>query len=116
MVETSVQQSRQCRKCGADVRQGSLFCYYCGSELAERRPAEASPVPSTNGDGKKRPGAEPLELRSAASIKRSRPAGKRRQVEVVWEAAADGPSPLIIIATAVIVLLTAIIVFLAFYL
>ena len=117
MTETAVQRDRPCGKCGAEVRPGSLFCYSCGSELIEARSTETKlATAAPNGDGKKRPGAESLELRSAASIKRSRQAGKRRQVEIVWEAAADGPSPLLIVATAVIVLFTAIIVFLAFYL
>lgn len=117
MVETAVQQDRACSKCGADVRPGSLFCYSCGSELADPASVDATHVDSaTNGNGKKLPGAEPTKLRSAASIKRTREAGKRRQVEIVWEAAEDTPSPLLVGATAVIVLFAAIIVFLAFYL
>lgn len=34
-----------CGKCGADVRQGSLFCYACGGDLAApvEQPAKAEP-------------------------------------------------------------------------
>ena len=117
MVETAVQQDKPCGKCGADVRPGSLFCYSCGSELAGPKPVESAHANAApNGDGKKRPGAESPQLRTAASIKRSRQIGKRRQVEIVWEAAADGPSPLLIGATAVIVLFAAVVIFLALYL
>ena len=116
MVETAVQRDRPCGKCGADVRPGSLFCYSCGSELAEPKPIDATEPVVLNGDGKKRPGVEPPELRSAASIKRSRQSGQRRQVEIAWEPAADGPSPLLIVATLVIVIFTGVVVFLAFYL
>lgn len=116
MAETAVQKDTSCRKCGADIRPDSLFCYNCGSDLAIPRSNGALPDPTHVVDGKKRPGSEPLELRTAASIKRTRPDRSRRQFEIVWEGAEDGPPVLFVVATAVIVLITAVIVFLAFYL
>jgi hypothetical protein len=71
---------------------------------------------ATVGDGKKRPGSEPPELRTADSIKRTRPDRSRRQFEIVWEGAEGGPPVLFVVATAVIMLITVVIVFLALYL
>lgn len=113
MAETAVQNETTCRKCGADIRPDSLFCYNCGSDLAT--PKSNGAEPTNHNDGIKRPGSEPLELRTAASIKRARPDRSHRQFEIVWEEADGGPSLLFVVATAAIVLFAAVMVFIAIY-
>ena len=40
-MATPTVQTESCRHCGADIREGSVFCYGCGKELV--------PADSTNG-------------------------------------------------------------------
>ena len=83
MPKTAV-QTPACDICGADVREGSLFCYNCGGSLKQAAiekpeiPPPAAPVPAaTNGSGAKKP-----EDRAAARRRRN---VERGPVEVIWE-------------------------------
>ena len=50
MAETTI-ENQVCRACGADVREGSLFCYSCGralsAEIAVARKDKSEPVINT---------------------------------------------------------------------
>jgi hypothetical protein len=112
MSETAI-QTAVCGECGADVRDGSLFCYSCGkpvpavaaaekpalvdvggteaeSDLA-KRPALVD-VGGTHAESElaKRPASKP-PLRSAASLRKQRRAFNRQPLEVVWEPRTNPP-------------------------
>ncbi len=110
MAETLV-KNKVCSACGVDVRQGSLFCYNCGSsvtadsaaseKIAEKTITENILFPDdiaddkkltvvkedktgTQNNGKITAGEKP-KLKSAASMRRKPKTIQRKRVEVVWE-------------------------------
>ena len=111
MVETAVEIQR-CGACGADVRDGSLFCYNCGAsvppapigEAVEEKPALIEAI------------REPRPpLKTAASLRKHRRALNRQPVKVSWEPP-EGPALGFIITAIVLTLGAALLIVLAFYL
>lgn len=79
MAETAV-QTPICDICGAEVRDGSLFCYNCGGSVSASVDEKASkPAATVNGVNSGKPKAA-LDPRT-----RKRRASNRRPVEVIWE-------------------------------
>jgi hypothetical protein len=84
-----------CEGCGADVRDGSLFCYACGERIAAKADEpEATPEPRGVAEPPAKeaitPPSPPLpetkpKLRSAASLRRQRRAFNRQPLEIRWE-------------------------------
>lgn len=117
MAETLV-KNRVCNSCGADVRDGALFCYNCGSNVAvdtsserngnndksqkteklqfpEKTLAEEkiAVVEDKKTDEKTETVPEPKpELKSAASMRRKPKTIQRKRIEVVWEEPASAPN------------------------
>ena len=82
MPKTAV-QTPICDICGADVREGSLFCYNCGgslkrtdTEIVPRPQAAVAPPASANG------AAQKVAVDKRAARRRNIDRGP---VEVVWE-------------------------------
>ena len=119
MMSETATQTAVCGECGADVRDGSLFCYSCGSPvqkvaaLDELVPANREPVTSNN-DIVKQPGSKP-PLRSAASLRQQRRAFNRQPVEVIWEPRTGSPIAFVI-TTVVLVIGALVFLVLALYL
>ncbi len=120
MVEKAV-----CKSCGADVREGTQFCYNCGKSVAEDKAADAVDPEKTSGDLvdeeiakqfriDEEPSADKLAV-AAAKRKKSR-AGLRKPSEMVWEPADSRSSVLFFIVTIIITMIAAAVVFLAVYL
>jgi hypothetical protein len=107
MPKTAV-QTPICDICGAEVREGSLFCYNCGGSLKKvaAEPAQTPEVPvappaPTNGASK--PSAP-----SKREARKRKPID-RGPVEVVW-APREGIS-LIYVVAGVILLIIAVVLF-----
>ena len=91
--ETKILTTDFCEKCGADVRQDSLYCYNCGGSLEKENTASEPAsvqdpqinVASTNGSANDVPSIkEGPGLLSAASIRKQN-AFRRKSVEIRWE-------------------------------
>jgi hypothetical protein len=113
MSQTAVEELI-CDVCGAEVRDGSLFCYNCGTSVAE--PVKHSPepqsseLPSNGGStGKVNDLVKPTPTGKVRP--RNRPVQNR---EVVW-AERDGVSLGFVVTTAILVLLSAVILIAGFY-
>lgn len=133
-----------CRKCGADIREGSQFCYNCGrsltsdpdaGEVVERSIDGLSeqpiakpiidPTPETThrpdahaaekGSKTARPPRKAEQLESAAAIKRRRRTASEKPVDVVWEQPAR-ISKGFVVATVIFLLIALVIIYLAVYL
>lgn len=120
-------KDRICEACGAEVREGSLFCYNCGEavskngdgpqkEITTREPIrEPAPVDVTE------PGAEietPIErkpLQSAASLRKQRRAYNRQPVEITW-VRPEGLPKMFIAATVVLTVGALFLLIIALYL
>ena len=108
MPKTAV-QTPICDICGADVREGSLFCYNCGgslkrteTETAPTPPPQAPAVAPSNGPAKKTPvDKRPAPRRNIA----------RGPVEVVWEPRKG--FPVVYVIAGVVLLIIALILFIA---
>lgn len=118
-VETAV-----CDICGAEVRNGSVFCYNCGGSLAKpevvepiRPPAEpiiAVAEPATNGLASKAD-ADPVKGGVERAERRKVRASNREPAEIVW-AQREGVSWAFVIASVVFVLIALAVVIAAIYL
>lgn len=133
-----VTESAICRKCGAEVREGSVFCYNCGTRmtaeiepgrgqvsngLSESRPAVTpaapadGPVPAPVADkplSSSPPDKHSAALPTAASVRRRRPRSPR-SVEVIWQER-QGPGWGFVIGSAVLVVITIMLLLLSLYL
>lgn len=108
MSETVVEK-RACDKCGADVREGTAYCYNCGSPIAVPKPEEPIESISSNGDQS----AAEKRSKAARERKKSRVV-QRREVEYTWEPIDDLRAPLA--AAVVIAVLVFVVVFLLVFL
>lgn len=120
-------QTGNCRTCGAEIREGSAFCYSCGKEIfhesessngsAERSSIHVSDLPQIPAP------AEPLV--PAVGAQNGAPVrgkGRRRSrrpepqvVQVVW-APPDGSSPVFYIVSIALISIAFFLIVLALYL
>ena len=128
----------ECRKCGVEVREGSSFCYNCGTEVRSANgdsPAVANdssgglpmpaipepiddPAPARKAD-RPAPKLDEAQLKPAppappAKKRQRRPRPEPRMVEVVWEEREQSWG--LIIGAGVLAIVSLIFVILAFYL
>jgi predicted amidophosphoribosyltransferase len=111
MANTAV-EILNCEACGADVREGSLFCYNCGSSVTPTGVVEALKENPVIADV---PAQERPPLKSAASIRKHRRALNRQPVQVSWEAP-EGPATAFIVVTIVLTVGAIVLLALALYL
>lgn len=115
MSQTAVKESI-CDICGADIRDGSVFCYNCGSAISEK-PVEPDESQSSdahsNGNAVVTDGDKilPKPMLSGRARTRKRPVQNR---EVVWQER-EGISVGFIAMTVALVLLSAAILIAGFY-
>ena len=99
MAET-ITEKATCGKCGVKVREGTAFCYNCGSEVAELSAEhniqgnEANGVTAINADTDETVDAVRIDddtdkLARAADQRRKSRVGLRKPKEYVWEPVDD---------------------------
>ncbi len=93
----AILETQVCSKCGADVREGSSFCYACGTNVVtadspgdnpESAPELELSAPTPGSDlGDNGPGKtdELDKLATAAAERRKSRSGRRKPKKVVWE-------------------------------
>ena len=125
MTDTAVRPA--CSKCGAEIREGSLYCYGCGLPVAEvsaaaDRPATASAEPTREPAADIN--AELEKAHAAAAVPTARPTGAARRrparpepkmVEVVW-AEPQGISLSFILGSVILIFMVIVVVAIALYL
>ncbi|HUR99761.1 MAG TPA: zinc ribbon domain-containing protein [Pyrinomonadaceae bacterium] len=119
MMSETVIQTAGCSACGAEIRDGSMFCYGCGTPVAEVPVANdamrvAESAAQSDSEVVALPGSRP-PLRSAASLRKQRRAFNRQPVEVTWEPRTGSPVSFVI-ATVVVVIGALVFLILALYL
>lgn len=131
MAETILERP-VCESCGADVREGTSFCYNCGKPVSADAVDAAPEVHTSNGSANvvsaeaqaalddlshrfrtDETGEENKLAQAARERKQARVRARRNQV--VWEPADTEVSGLFVVFTLIIVVLTAVIVLLAVY-
>lgn len=120
MTETTTRAA--CRHCGADVREGSVFCYNCGKSIAEgagngkisESDAERLEKAANAADHDAPIAAPGKKLRSAADIGKRKRAYNRQPVEITWTPRTDAGNSFVI-AGVLLVVLTVILVIAALY-
>lgn len=121
MPKTAV-QTAVCDICGAEVREGSVFCYNCGGSLAKGEepdpiPPPAEPMilaePVTN--GRATHGEDPTKRRAERSDRRRVRASNREPAEIVWEPR-EGVSWAFVVTSLVFIIIALAVVIAAFYL
>ncbi len=129
MPEATIEKA-VCEKCGADVRENTVFCYNCGSPLTE---AGTSAVPDSNGVGPEAnaetraalddlaekmsntESADGNKLAKAAAERKKARVIQRRSREFVWEPTGDSSGQFIILFAILIAVIVAVIVFLTVF-
>lgn len=119
MPKTAV-QTAACDICGAEVRDGSIFCYNCGGSLttaAEPEPIRSPPEPvvpdvesAANGLAT-RVDELPAKRKAEGSVRRK---VNREPVEIVWEPR-EGVSWAFVVASIVVVIIALAVVVAAVY-
>jgi hypothetical protein len=80
-----------CAKCGADIREGTAFCYACGAAVDEKREAEPTgdlektPQPEPNGSESTIETPAEDKLSKAREERRKSRVSQRKPVEYTWE-------------------------------
>ena len=114
MADTMVTETA-CDLCGAEIRDGSLYCYNCGNAVPERL-VEPEPEPEKS---EITPAPERVDnrppLRSAASLRKQRRAFNRQPLEVSWEPKEQTPK-LFIFATITLAVGALVLLLIALYL
>ena len=118
-VETAV-----CDVCGAEVRDGSLFCYNCGGSFSKAESPVEIPIPAQPIAEPREPKAngltppvpyEPAKRKAETSDRRKVRAANRQPAEIVWQPR-EGVSWVFVIASLVFVFIALVVVIAAFYL
>ena len=106
-----------CGTCGADVRDESLFCYNCGSnvEVGEvNSSGTAPPVLSRNGRSAETTDSI-VDSTSVPRVVNERRRRVRKRVNVVWERT-DGPGYLLLLFAALVAVVVILMIVVAGYL
>ncbi len=133
-------ENKICSACGADVRPNALFCYGCGSAVADEKKADENftaekSVPVVNEGSEKNAvdetiernepentiieepakpiAAEETKLKSAASLRRKSKSFQNKKVEIVWEEHENAPNVWFISVSVVLTIVALIVLFLA---
>jgi uncharacterized Zn finger protein (UPF0148 family) len=108
----AVNEKSACAKCGAEVREGTAFCYACGTAVAGK-PEPAGDVSKTvqlDANGSEPSIEKPAEdkLTKAREERKKARVHQRKTVEYTWEPVED--MRLTLLAVIVITALVAVIV------
>lgn len=144
MAEPTV-ENVLCKACGADIREGALFCYGCGKSVAERSKSlqmpkpepglarDRDPSPRATAINIPRPDLSPLEIpdegktetipaaknglktRTASSLRRRAKSVNGSRVEVSW-VKPEGPPLLFYVVTLAVGIAAVLLVAAALYL
>ena len=112
-----VLEKEACAKCGAEIREGTAFCYACGARVAEDTSATTNGT-STPVDEKtqaalhdlaekmrsEEPAAEERKLAKAATERKKARVSQRKSRQFVWEPNDDPPKGLFVATAAIFVL------------
>ncbi len=119
----TITEKATCTKCGVDVRDGTTFCYNCGSTVAKLPVTESDesnghaaipkPDAATLAEPVKVDGDDARKLSSAADQRRKSRVGLRKTKEYVWEPTDD--SRFIVLAALMIVVIAFAVVFLTVF-
>ena len=107
----------KCGKCGVEVRDGTAFCYNCGTSVVDPN-AEPTVIDKeliVSDDNSQLEEADSSARRASAALERKRSrVGSRKQTKVVWETPGSGADRLyllicillFVVAVAVVALTT----------
>ncbi len=105
-----------CKSCGADVRDGTQYCYACGKSVIAESEAEklvrgvSDSLPleeSSDNKGKK--------LATAASERKRSRGGQRKPKQIVWEEPGTGSNRIYILVCVLIFIIAGAVVFLTVF-
>jgi uncharacterized Zn finger protein (UPF0148 family) len=141
MAETLV-KNEVCGACGADVRDGALFCYNCGSNVSDaaalfenngaadkneialspaniKENTDAAVIKDESNHARnngKAVSEEKPKLKSAASMRRKPKTIQRKRVEITWEEPESAPNVWFILVAVLLTLFAVGLWFIASYL
>ena len=113
MASVSVEKL-ECRECGADVREGTAFCYNCGGKLTPVAEDVAEVPVEAQDEGKAaiddlaarlaEDETKSEKLVKAAAERRKARSVIRKPKEFVWEPAEDSSRSMVVIAIGIFVI------------
>lgn len=139
MAETTI-ENQICKNCGADVRKDALFCYHCGSQVADEivlvHQEEIKLQENQSNEFVNKITAEPSEkpekyktrqivadkaveppadsnLKSAAAMRKKPKSVQPKKIEIIWEERENTPNSWFILVAVFLTIVAGVILFLA---
>ena len=101
MAEKIVEKS-VCEQCGADVREGTTFCYNCGGQIASVQSVDNSPIKEKAEESTREKNEK---FSRAAEQRRKARVVQRKSNEYTWEATENSNLTLVIAVLITVVAL-----------
>jgi len=114
-----VLENEVCMSCGADVRDGTYYCYACGKPVVTE-PAGKSDVPELSETGPtkglvKSKSDKSEKLATAAAERKKSRVGHRKPKQVVWEEPGTGSNRVFVLVSLLIFIIAGGVVFLTVF-
>ena len=115
----AVREKEVCVSCGADVRDGTYYCYACGKPVVRESRVESevqgSSETEANGDLANSRSDKSERLATAAAERKRSRVGHRKPKQVVWEQPGAASNRIFVLVSLLIFIFASAVVFLTVF-
>lgn len=119
MMTEAVLEKEVCMSCGADVRDGTYYCYACGKPVVTEpdnpESVNASDTATIVDDQIGPKEEKTAKLTTAANERKKSRAGRRKPKQVVWEEPGDSSNRIFVVFSLLIFIIAVAVVYLTVF-